>query len=1109
MKIYLFILLTFSLLVNNLWAQIPNLKIEHYSVDNGLSQGSANCIFQDKKGFIWIGTQDGLNKFDGYKFLVYQHNPLDTTSISGNWIYGIDEDDNGIIWLATQNGLNSFNPVTNKFKHYDINNEEEIFSVLVGSEGYIWFKSYNSLYKLDTLTQKITKYDHALDYFVNNKSDKGFPMIEDVEGIWVGTSNGLYYFIKKMEVFKPYNHIEEDSNSLSNNNVTSLTLDDKGNLWVGTQNGLNKLDRKKNRFIHFYSNEKNPKNGPVINNINALCWGKNNILWIGTYGGGLSIYDPSTNLFSHFKNDEGNENTIYYNFILSVFEDRTMNLWIGLDANGIDKCDLKTQKFKTYRSSKNKNPHSLHLSSNNIASIFVENDSIIWVGTWENGLNIFNRNNNWVKNITAESKPEKIVGDNVHSIFADSHGLIWIGTKNGISIYDKKTGHFSDVDEFFNSSLNIKLKGVRIYNINEDYKGNIWISTRNGLHRFNFDSKTVTSFSSILNDSLSLYDNTVLCTVSDKDGFIWIATRTGLNRFDYSTNKCFRIGYKKSKKAILGQQRLYYIPSNPYIYHVIEDMFDENTIWIGTGSGLNKFNKRNNTFEYYTIEDGLPNGTIYELIQDKNGNLWMSTNRGLAFFDINKKNFIAFDVNDGIQGLEFNNGASFITPSGEIFFGGTNGFTAFNPQNQKDNSFIPNVVFTTFEKNTAKGKHISQNISDISQIVLNYDDHSITFWFAALEFSNPKKNMFKYWIEGLMNDWSFIGNKNFIDIGVLAPGEYTLHLKGSNNNGIWNDKETTIKIIVKPPYYKTIWAYISYFLLIVGVVFLYVRSRTKKLQEANEALRQKQLASLEIARQKEELTIKNKNITDSINYAKRIQEALLPSEYLFRKLLPDSFILYKPRDIVSGDFYWISEKESKIFVAAVDCTGHGVPGAFMSIIGFDLLRNITREQNVEDPSEILNLLNLGVADTFSKQSTDYELKDGMDMSLLIIDRINKKLQYAGAYNPLYIVRNKELIEIKGNRFSIGKIEGNENKRFDVHELEYELNDMLYLFSDGYADQIGGPFQKKFKFRRFQHLILSVHSLPLLKQKNFLDETFETWKGQMEQVDDILIIGIRL
>jgi serine phosphatase RsbU (regulator of sigma subunit) len=271
----------------------------------------------------------------------------------------------------------------------------------------------------------------------------------------------------------------------------------------------------------------------------------------------------------------------------------------------------------------------------------------------------------------------------------------------------------------------------------------------------------------------------------------------------------------------------------------------------------------------------------------------------------------------------------------------------------------------------------------------------------------------------------------------------------------------------------------------------------------------KQLAALEIAKQKEELTVKNKSITASINYAKRIQEAMLPSEYLFKKLLPDSFILYQPKDIVSGDFYWITEKNDKIFVAAVDCTGHGVPGAFMSIIGFDLLRNITREQGVEEPAQILNLLDIGISDTFSKHVSDEKVRDGMDISLCIIDRNNSLIEFAGAYNPVYIVRENKIIEINGNRLSIGRTDIVEYMKFENHKFTYKSNDMVYLFSDGYADQFGGPLGKKFKLRRFRHLLMTIHNLPVKKQKTFLEENIENWKGQLEQVDDILVIGIRL
>lgn len=257
----------------------PTLKFEHYSVDNGLSQSSVNHIFQDKKGFLWFSTQDGLNKFDGYSFTVYQHNPLDTNSISSNWIFGVDEDSYGNIWVATQNGLNRLNPKTGKFKHYYLTNNkneptEEVYRVLVGKEGVIWYITAKTLFKLDTTTGMVSRFEHDIDYFISNKTDKGYPMLDDGEGIWIGSASGLFYFIKKLEVFKPLKHVVGDTNSISDNNITGLAFDDKGYLWVATRNGLNRFDRKKNKFTQFFASEKNNHTGPPSNIITDVTGAK-------------------------------------------------------------------------------------------------------------------------------------------------------------------------------------------------------------------------------------------------------------------------------------------------------------------------------------------------------------------------------------------------------------------------------------------------------------------------------------------------------------------------------------------------------------------------------------------------------------------------------------------------------------------------------------------------------------------------------------------------------------------------------------------------------------------------------------------------------------------
>jgi len=333
-------------------------------------------------------------------------------------------------------------------------------------------------------------------------------------------------------------------------------------------------------------------------------------------------------------------------------------------------------------------------------------------------------------------------------------------------------------------------------------------------------------------------------------------------------------------------------------------------------------------------------------------------------------------------------------------------------------------------------------------------------------------------------------------------------VKGTNDDLVWNEEEITLHITIRSAFWNSKVAYGFYLTSILVLIYLFIQMRTSHLRKANRILQEKQRASLEIERQKEELSIKNKNITDSINYAKKIQEALLPPYSYFSKMLPESFVFHRPKDIVSGDFYWVNEKQDKVFVTAVDCTGHGVPGAFMSLIGFEILDKIINDQGIEQPAEILNILSKAIEVTFSKEEEDITLRDGMDIAFCVIDRKESMLQYAGAFNPLYLFRDNTLTEIRGDRMSVGILEGNRPSSFTNHVIPLEKEDVIYIFSDGYADQFGGPQGKKFMYRRFRHLLLTIHPLKMKDQKAFLEESIEGWMGNLDQVDDILIIGIK-
>ncbi|OFY73382.1 MAG: hypothetical protein A2265_03745 [Bacteroidetes bacterium RIFOXYA12_FULL_33_9] len=1087
-----------------LYSQKPSITFERLGIDQGLSQSSANCILEDENNFLWIGTQEGLNKYYGQNFCfeIFKHDLVDTNSISDIWVYDIAQDKNGNIWIATRYGLNMLNPKTRKIKRYfqDINEisslyNNEVFSVFVDSKGGVWVKTNDVLSLLDTTSGKFTHYEHYVNYF-NTRSQTRFPIIEDKNGlIWYGTVDGLNSFDRNFEQSKRYKFDSANPFSLSNNFVTAIFEDSKGTLWVGTQDGLNKFNKKKKTFERYYNIPGN-ENSLVNNSVKAIVEDNNGMIWVGT-DGGLSILDLGNNKFYNYRNQANNPTGLSNNEILSFYKGSSDIIWIGTNGGGINKVDLKRKKFEIYRREAGEN--TLNFSSNVIASFFIDRDSLLWVGTYGEGLNIYNRKTGHI-DIYSKSTNPAIVDDYVHAIGEDSDGKIWIGTRNGINIYDQEKKTFSLIQDYIpTTAKHLNLNSNRIYYFLEDRNKNMWIASERGLIKINVKTEDIKIYRKNFRDSLSLCDDRVYSIIEDNEGFLWIGTTNGLNKYDPKKDVFYQ--YKSKLNSVNTI-------SHNTIYSVFED--SEGIIWIGTaGSGLNKYDKKSDTFVYYTEKNGLPNGTIYEIEEDNNGDLWFSTGRGLAKLDKKTNTISSFTNDDGLQGLEFNNGANFKSKDGELFFGGTNGFNSFYPELIKYNENKPKTVFTYFEKTSTDGGLSRMYLDDIKEIHLSYKDHTFKIFFAALEYTKPEKNSYMYMMENLKDEWISLGTQSFKTFSNIPPGEYIFHLKSSNNDLVWNEEPISIKIIIEPPFWQTKWAYVLIILIVVGSIYYFIEVRTRKLKAANHILREKQSAALEIARQKEELTVKNKNITDSINYAKRIQEAMMPSEYLFNKLLPESFILYKPKDIVSGDFYWITEKNNKIFVAAVDCTGHGVPGAFMSIIGFDLLRNITKEQGVEEPAQILNLLNEGVTETFVKNADNQQVKDGMDIALCVYDKENSVVEFAGALNPFFLIRDNDIISIRGNRFSVGMVDKGVQHKFEKHVIPVKEGDVIYIFSDGYADQFGGPFGKKFKYSRFRQLLLTVHSLPMRKQKAFLDENIISWMGELEQVDDILVIGFRI
>ncbi len=1068
------------------FAQHSEISVEILSIENGISQSFINCLMLDSTGYLWIGTQDGLNKYDGTKFIVFRHDPMDSNSLPNNYIRTLYQDKNRNIWIATQFGLSKFDIRKNKFinfLHHPKNpnsiSDNDVYSIFQDKKGKFWVKTLNSIEKFDTTKHKFFHFPHYNHPFSYADDYSAYYIFEDSRHqLWATSKDGVVYFDKNSEqCLHPMQYNELNPKSLSDNNVLCYFEDKEKNLWYGTKNGLNKWIPKTRTFKRFFFNEND-------NVITAIYQDSKGQMWLGTENG-LYKFSPETESRNELII---NGKTVMKTRVNCILEDNSKILWVGT-YKGLYKFNSQKRKFHLHRKNENNFPN---FSDNNISAIFVNQNGLIFIGTRHNGLNLYNRKTGEVLHFDSENSNLK--NDDINVIFQDRKKNIFIGTSNGIMIFDPETHHFSTFDEIFETETSLTFKNNRIYCIAEDRNNVYWFGTQNGLFRLKNNEFRKIFSANNCDTCISPYE--VYSLLVDSKNNVWVGTRGGLNKFNYQTKK-----FQRFSRNSLPHKGL----SNNSVLCIHED--SRGMIWIGTESGLNRFNPIDETFNYYTYKNGFKNDYIYSILEDNKNNLWISTNRGLSKFSIISEKITNYDLEDGLQNYEFNIGAAFKSQNGEMFFGGINGFNSFFPDSIVKNPHIPQVIITKLEKIDYQGVKHNLFLENSNEIILSYRDYNLYIEFAVLEYTSPEKNIYQYKMENLDAEWLESQNQHSAMYPKLPPGEYEFKVMGTNNDHVWVTEPTTLKIKVLPPWWKKWWAYLLYFWAGTGIIVGIFFEVTHNLRKSNQELKERERTRKEIEQQKEELSIKNQNITDSINYAKRIIDAMMPSDKIFKRILPNSFILYRPKDIVSGDFYWIAQRDEKIFVAAVDCTGHGVPGALMSIIGFDLLRNLTIEQSINEAAQILNRLNQEVAKRFNKE-VDEMVRDGMDIAFCVINQKEKYVEFAGAVNPLLLIRNDSIIEYKGDRFSVGAVEHDELRQFRSHRIEMQKNDMIYLFSDGYIDQFGGPFEKKFKFRKFCHLLLNIYKLDLEEQRKALENAFLVWKGELEQVDDVLIIGIR-
>lgn len=795
------------------------LSFRHLNIDDGLSQNAVFSIIKDSQGFMWFGTKDGLNRYDGRNFVIYQHNPFDSTTISDAYVSKLLEDSRERIWTGSLTGdINIFQREAELFCKVPIENEHgeqvvtnEITDIIEGPDGDIWVATKgNGLIKIIVDDSRGCNYNFK--HFLHDPADTqslnsnrvGNLFFDEYQTFWIGTEEGLNQFHAESETFSrtTFETRHPDAPTTSGEHkITAMLLSSNGDFWIGMQSGLVNFNRESGAYT-FY-----PNRYEVFEygwgSVHKIVEDHNGHFWLGSVAG-LMRFDPSTAQFSYYQNDPLNPQSLSYNIISSLFIDNTGILWIGTSGLGINILDFKANRFPTL--TRTPDPAS-RITGFSIRSILEDNSGDVWISA--DVLYRWDRETGELKSFEANSNMIDNFGNtDAYSMIQAADGSLWVASEQGLFRHDpvtnqtrKYTYSEDDRDGLLTQAVNAVFQAR---------DGTIWIANHNHFSRMTDEQAGTFQHFRFQPSELSIGIARPVI-FQDLYGFFWIGTANGLFRFDAETETFSTFQNSPDQPNSL---------SNNHIKSIIEDPVQPETyLWIGTSGGLNKFNYRAGEFKHYNVQDGLPNEVIYGILPDQQGNLWLSSNRGLSRFNPESETFRNYDVLDGLQSNEFNTGAYFKSKSGELFFGGIQGLNYFYPEEIRDNPYQPRIVLTGLKTNDKEISFKSSPdlldaaVSMAEEVTLSYEDDVITFSFAALDYASPEKNQYAYKLDGYNDDWISSGNLGSATYTNLPSGEYTFRVKGSNNDGVWNEDGLALAVIVSPPFWRTTWAYFIYGLL--------------------------------------------------------------------------------------------------------------------------------------------------------------------------------------------------------------------------------------------------------------------------------------------------------
>lgn len=828
-NLHILCVIVFSCCFVNAFAQ---LSFDHLSVTNGLSQSTVLSICKDSRGYMWFGTRDCLNRYDGRSFKIYHSNPDDPATISSeDYIYALLEDKKQNLWIGTQNGLNRYIPEKDAFERIPYRQDDPnsisdkiVLSILADTKGQVWFGTNLGLSMLENPSSRKFKRFFQKDGLAGNSV---YAVAEDRNGnIWVGTTEGLTLMSPRngKYTFTTFRNHPGDPKSISGNFIRTIAEDQQGRIWIGTDaDGLCLFVPGSQSFIRFKSG---PSDGSTISNniVRKITVGKKGELWLATMNG-LNILDPHTLRFSSFKHDSDNRKSLSDNSIKDVYEDNQGSVWLGTMFGGVNVAHSNTIPFTVYKYSKYRNS----ISSDIISVIEGDEKENLWIGTEGQGLNYFNtRTNEFKKYVNDLRDPGSLSNNTIKAIFKDSRNRIWIGLfQGGLELFNPATGKFK---HYRPDPGNPKaLSYGYVSSITEDNQGRLWIGTSSkGLNLFDPEKESFT----VITDQpgtggLRLSSNYIRFAYTDSKKNLWVGTPRGLNLLKYGSG-VFKGFFKGNGKDSLKSSQ---------INCVKEDQ--QGNVWVGSlRGGLSLYQPKTSSFTTYTTANGLASDNIIDILADNEGMLWLSTDRGITRFDLKKKTFKNYNIADGLPANEFNLNSAYKDKNGKLYFGSYNGLVSFTPRDIKENIDVPKIAFSglkLFNKPIAIGgpdKLLTADISFTKSITFSAGQNIFTIDFLALNYIQPQRNKYAYKLDGFEKDWNYVGIPSATYTN-LPSGKYTFLVRGSNNDGLWNDVPAKLEIRILPPVWRTWWAYLLYF--IAGATLFYFILRFTRRQQRLES----------------------------------------------------------------------------------------------------------------------------------------------------------------------------------------------------------------------------------------------------------------------------------